>query len=678
MKKFYLVILLILCILPSIKAQKVIDYSVRVSATVQKSPVTITLHWPKDSSVVSNFYVYKKLKADPTFKTLLATLPGTDTTYTDKNVTVGTYYEYEVAKTIQKGTYYGYGYIASGIEVPVTEGRGKLDLIYDKAFLPALQNEISRLILDLTGDGWIVISHGVDITDSVTGIQSIIQGDYNSESANLKGVFLLGHIPVPYSGGNTFYGLNPIDGHNPQHKGAWPADIYYADMTNEWSDVSVLDTLGEYPAQHNIPGDGKFDQDVIPANVDLEVGRVDMYDMPDFLPLKEIDLVKRYLDKDHNWRMGNIKMQKRGFVKDYFGTVSGEAFAAAGYKNFAPMFGAKNIIDTGVWEDVLSKNSFLWTYGCGPGSITDAGGLSSTTDFAKDSLQTVFMTLFGSWFGDWNTTNNYLRAPLASKGPILIDCWNGRPQWQFHHMAMGDNVGYSALINFNDYANGANDRTNYFRSILMSSSDRMIHVALMGDPSLRMHVVQPPGAVSLSNNKLVVTIKWTASSEPGLLGYYVYRSAGLDQPFVNITSSIVTGTSFVDNSALHHKNFYMVRAVKLEQNSSGSYYNLSQGSFDTLTTDNSGIVLTNNELKSMNVFPNPGNSLFHIAWQGSETETGKLQLTDVLGKELLIRSLNDLSHAHNIELDLSGYAKGVYMVRINNGNDVYLQRIVKD
>jgi len=227
MKKFYIVILLCLCYLPVLRAQKVVDYAVRVSATVQKSPASITLHWPKDSSAVTGFTIYRKLKTDPTFKTLIKTLTATDTTYTDNSVTAGTYYEYEIIKTVKASGYYGFGYIASGIEVPATEARGKLILLYDKTFVPTLSAEIARLVLDMTEDGWTVISHAVNISDSVTGIQSIIQADYNADQNNVKAVFLLGHIPVPYSGGNLNYGLNPIDGHVPQHEGAWPADIYY-------------------------------------------------------------------------------------------------------------------------------------------------------------------------------------------------------------------------------------------------------------------------------------------------------------------------------------------------------------------------------------------------------------------------------------------------------------------
>src|ERR1035437_7100938 len=130
MKKFYLAILLVLCSLPGLKAQKVLDYSIRVSATVQKEPAFIMLHWPKDSNVV-NYYIYRKLKTDATFKTLLATLHSSDTSYIDNTVTVGTYYEYELAKTIASNAYYGFRYIASGVgEKTKKKGRKNKILLY--------------------------------------------------------------------------------------------------------------------------------------------------------------------------------------------------------------------------------------------------------------------------------------------------------------------------------------------------------------------------------------------------------------------------------------------------------------------------------------------------------------------------------------------------------------------
>jgi hypothetical protein len=682
MKKYYIAALVTLCGFSVATAQKTIDYSIRVSASMQKSPPQITLSWPSDKNI-TNCLIYRKLKGDATFGAVRATLTKNDSVYIDKTVSVGVNYEYELVKIITGSTYYGFGYISTGIELPMTEDRGKLLLVYDKALLPALKPEIDRLIADMAQDGWAVVTHGVNKTDKVTDVHNLIKGDYNVDKS-VKAVFLLGHVPVPYSGGSLGYGLNPVDGHDfrqnqhPSHNGAWPADVYYADMNGTWTDTDVFDTLGSYTANHNVDGDGKFDQDVLPAKAVLQVGRVDMFDMPAFAPMTETDLLKRYLNKDHKWRTGQIAMREKGFVSDAIGTLGGEAPAACGYKNFAPMFGSANVDDAGSWETVLSKNSYLWSCSVGYGSFTNESGISSTSNYATDSLQTVFTSAFGSWFGDWNVTNNYLRAPLASKGPILTNVYSGRPQWQFHHMAMGDNIGYSALLNFNEYANGTKDYSNYFRSQIFGSADRMTHVALLGDPTLRMHVVQPPGTLTLTHTKLVVDLTWAPSPDAGILGYYIYRAPALDQPFVRMNATPVTVTTYRDNSALHHINYYMVRAVKLQTSASGSYFNLSQGSMDTLTTDNSAIADNSPAIHSISVFPNPGNNLFHIPWPGSEQNMGLVQVYDVLGKEVYSKTISGMTNLQTIDIDLAKSAKGVYMLRLTNGNDTYLQRVVKE
>src|SRR5207248_1131072 len=91
-----------------------------------------------------------------------------------------------------------------------------------------------------------------------------------------------GHVPVPYSGL-----LNP-DGH-PNHLGAWPADAYYGDMDGLWTDTTV-NYVGTDPGDPadtarlaNVPGDGKFDQSTIPGVVRLNVGRVDLANLPGYL-----------------------------------------------------------------------------------------------------------------------------------------------------------------------------------------------------------------------------------------------------------------------------------------------------------------------------------------------------------------------------------------------------------
>jgi hypothetical protein len=88
-------------------------------------------------------------------------------------------------------------------------------------------------------------------------------------------VFLLGRIRVPYSGD-----IYP-DGH-PDHEGAWPADVYYADMNGAWTDNAVNVTVANDERHRNVPEDGKFDQSVLPTDVELQIGRVDFANMPAF------------------------------------------------------------------------------------------------------------------------------------------------------------------------------------------------------------------------------------------------------------------------------------------------------------------------------------------------------------------------------------------------------------
>jgi len=72
-------------------------------------------------------------------------------------------------------------------------------------------------------------------------------------------------------------------------------------------------------------------------------------------------------------------------------------------------------------------------------------------------------------------------------------------------------------------------------------------------------------------------------------GYHVYRSITSNGPFVRLTSSLSGATNFTDTTSSTNASTYMVRAVKLQTNPSGSYYNPSQGIFTTIPATGSAI-----------------------------------------------------------------------------------------
>ncbi len=414
--------------------------------------------------------------------TQLVGLTAGDSTWTDLSVEVNTPYEYRVQET---GTN-GQGFVLSSIALAPEHTRGRVILVVDSTFSNTLVTEITRLTDDLEGDGWDVVRIDVARTDSVSTVKTLITNAYNQSPETTKSLFLLGHVPVPYSGQ-----IGP-DGHG-DHIGAWSCDGYYGDFNTGWTDQFVTAINSSNPRNHNVLGDGKFDQNNFPSNLELGVGRVDLSDLPAFA-LSETELMRRYLDKDHAWRHKLFTVPDRGCVEDNF-TGFGEGFSQNGWRNFPPLVGADSI-EAINWDDLKNKD-YLWAYGCGGGWYQGAGGIVTTAQYAQDSMRAVFTMTFGSYFGDWDNSNNLLRAALGS-GTILSNAWAGRPHWAFHPMGLGETLGYCARISMNN--NGAYP-TGY--------SALGVHMALLGDPTLRQQIVAPPqNPTSLEVNSHV-QLQWT-------------------------------------------------------------------------------------------------------------------------------------------------------------------------
>ncbi len=560
--------------------EKSIEYSVQVSALVEESPARITLHWPQDSCCRPQSYsVYRKAPADTAWGKPVS-LPGNACEYADRDVAAGTRYEYQVVKTTSK--YTGYGYISAGAKIPLNDQRGRLLLVIENKYATDLAPELARLEQDLVGDGWLVTRFDVARTDSVVSVKERIKAHYYLDPANVKAVFLFGHVPVAYSGD-----IVP-DGHAPDHQGAWPCDGFYGDMDGVWTDKLVTDTSATDPRNRNVPGDGKYDQSAFPAPLKLMVGRVDLAKMPGRLTYAgaptfpdELELLRNYLNKDHNFRHKQFDLPRRGVVGDYFGVRDGEAFAASGWRNLASFFSPVNVTtinDQGAWIPNLSSNSYLWAYGCGPGSFTSIGGLGNsdkyhdgvTTELYRHDPKAAFTMLFGSWLGDWDSEDNFQRAALALPSYGLTCVCSGRPHWFLHHMALGEPIGYSTRLT-------QNNRTDGLYHNQQNNCAAQIHIALMGDPTLRMHTVSPPANVQCACEKHVARLHWEASPDE-VVGYHVYRAKEANGPYTRLTASPIESNSFTDTDAAPGES-YMVRAVKLETSASGTYYNASQGIF---------------------------------------------------------------------------------------------------
>lgn len=662
MRYFALLNFLLFCFAATTSAQTSQDYSIQLNAITQTAPPSIKLSWRPIPYGTPTYNVFRKAKGATAWGGAVTTITTGDTTYTDNSVVVDSAYEYQVIASGTGFPQYPTGYIYAGIRNPAIHHRGALILIVDSTFSDSCATDIATLMRDINGDGWQVIRHDFPRTAVDTTIKAAIKADYAS-IPDVAAVLLLGHVAVPYSGD-----LNP-DAH-PNHRGAWPADVYYGSMTGMWTDVTVDTSASSNPLNHNIPGDGKWDQTFIPGAIDLQVSRIDFNNMPAFSST-EVQMMHRYLAKAHTYKMDSLAMRKRAIIKDNFGAFSGEAFGTNGFRNFTPMVSRDSIYIL-PFISSLADSSFQWSYACGGGSYTSASGIGTTADFAAaGAVHSIFTLLFGSYFGDWNYQNNFLRAPLCADTPSLATCWAGRPNWFLHHMALGENIGYGARLADNNMS-GLYSPANYGAG--------WVHIALLGDLTLRTDYIKPAANLAATaTTTFGANLSWTASPDADVIGYYVYRTDSAMGNYERI-SPMVTGTTFTDTVGITGLKYFMVRPVKLQNTPSGAYYNLGIGITDTATVTYPVLSVNGNASLAaldVNLFPNPAQSLLNVTLTTEKAATVHLYIADMAG-HLYFPANRTIQAGDNVlSLDISTLPAGMYILGISAGDEVMTKKWVK-
>ena len=599
-------ILLLPCF--EVRADSTFVYAVQMSARVQASPPQITISWEPDPYGANSYTIYRKAKTDTSWSSPLVVLSGSATNYSDTRVSVGTNYEYQIVKAGSLG-YAGYGYIFTGIQAPLTDQRGTVILVVGKESVVGLDADLAQLQSDLVGDGWQVIRHDVSTNDTPDNVRTLILNDYWADPAAVNTVFLFGHVPILQTG-NIDY-----DGHGAR---PMPADAFYGDVYYDW------------------PTNPTNSPNYLPSDLMLMVGRVDLADMPGIgsaVPwASETSLLKNYLRKDHNWRQNLIPVERRALMGNRRGDESGLATAASGYRNFEPFVGPGQTIEANIedtapaaqrWASMLEAGNYLWAYGNGGGLDTAISYLGTndmydevwSTDIVGQDAKAAFVMVFGSHLGNWDHPDNIMRSVLATSSVGLACFMSGQPHWFCHHMGLGETIGYSTRLT-------QNNSTLYQNQVNIFT--RAAYIALMGDPTLRMEPVAPPSGLSAVPSGSNVQLSWSGSPNPGLVGYHVYRAASPAGPFSRLTAAPVAVTSFADSGLAAGSYTYMVRAVALITNPSGSYYDPSQGLFVSVTA--AGVPA------SLVVQVQADSSGFNLIWSSQPGVTYRVEAKTVLGQ----------------------------------------------
>jgi len=642
-----------------LRSENTKDHAIIIDTRIDSIPSPrIIFTWQGDTNAVE-YSVWRKSKTQNDWGTEYALLDSNATGFIDSNISVTIGYEYKFKR--KTAPFDAFSYIYAGINLPDEDYRGMTLLLVDETVSSQLKDELDRYQLDLIGDGWQVIRRDVPRTEQYNGeavqfIKKIILDEYKIYKDTIKSIILFGRIAVPYSGDIC------VDEHEPDHHGAWAADLYYGEIDGIWHDSLVNDKRAIRPENKNIPGDGKFDEGVIPSDVDIAVGRIDLFNLP-AIKKTELEMLRNYLIKDHNFRNKIISVRPYALIDDKFYMYGNEAFASNAWMDFPALVHAQNI-DSGDYRYGMENESYLWSYGCNSGSYNSVLIIAYTWDMDSIPYNSIFTILFGSYLGDFDSQDNIMRASLASSPSILTCCWSGRPFWHFHHMSLGETIGYSTLLS-------QNNQYLYESSCLYGN--RLVHVALMGDPTLRLHTVSPPNnaQITYSNvaqNNNQVKILWSPSQD-SIIGYNIYRSNALNGRFFKVNSIPVKDTNYVDTTAPSGTSVYMVRALKLEQSATGSYNNQSEGIFTSTNIPKFEFSMT--ALPTFNYYPNPSETGITISILQPKTENFNILIYDLSGnlvKELAsgIQSPNIYQYQYIWNLtDTKGtrVSSGVYLLK---------------
>ena len=335
--------------------------------------------------------------------------------------------EYKVVMTNQPHLNESYeqsfGYVSVDNSQQLDMARKGVLVLVDSSLAVNLKTELQHLGTDLILDGYNYSFQNIPSHFNPKEVKAIIQSYYAKDSITY--VYLIGHIAVPYSG------FHAPDGHS-DHYGAWPADGYYADMTeNTWTELPFFHHTNTRDSRNsNIAQDGKFDQSSFPTSVELIVARIDFSDLPVY-EKSELELTREYLNRASSYKRSELTIQTAGLIDDNLQDVA-DGFGNNFYRNFSGTLGTENWKEGDFLIDLAAQN-YLCAVATSFANDTATEDIGSSRDVSQIPTNAVLKLLTGSYFGDWDTENNFLRANLAS-GTTLNTIWAGRPNLFLHEL----------------------------------------------------------------------------------------------------------------------------------------------------------------------------------------------------------------------------------------------------
>ena len=565
--------LLFLLVATITSAQDAKQFAIMIESKIDDTGFApqVILSWQNDTTA-SRYVVYRRLYEVGKFEKL-AEVSGGANTFSDLDPLYGKIAEYKVEKefSYDKELISTYAYKALAWDANlVSEDWKTLLILVDNTLAFSISTKLEMYKKEIEKQGWRSIVKYVPRVESfnakaVLNNKEMIKAVYE-QTPNLKAILILGRVAVPYSGNTA------PDGHgddNPlPHKGAYPADVFYGDLdTRDWTDNKISNDKSAFPRQHNYVNDGKWDDSYIPNKVELAVGRVDFFDLP-FFKESEAEMINNYLQKDIDYRNGNMKADNDAILYDGFDSRQA-GYAADGWNNLTSLYGRDNVVEMRIREEII-KNSYDMVYANANGGIDNISDAIYSGEIAEKGYKGIHNMIFGSYNVDWDSESNLLRSIIASKPMALTSVWATRPFWTYFKLGLGETFGEALLST-------QNNRSEYvYPSVVYNGG---VHIALMGDPTLSLiNENAIDSAVRIFENDKLVAVDININGESKIYGYQLISRLKIitTHYFDEFTNDKFT-IDLTDYDQSDLSWFYMVRPILQVENKSGRFLYLGNG-----------------------------------------------------------------------------------------------------
>ncbi len=104
-------------------------------------------------------------------------------------------------------------------------------------------------------------------------------------------------------------------------------------------------------------------------------------------------------------------------------------------------------------------------------------------------------------------------------------------------------------------------------------------------------------------------------------------------------------------------------------------YDYLDWGIDDLTVSEANSISAIETDATINVYPNPNNGVFNINVNTDKASDLSIELMNTQGQVIYKDAVNAVSK-YNQSIDVQGFAKGVYFLRVNTGNEVRMNKVV--